>query len=247
MSEPDPSAAALVQQLSRDFAPGDRTVPAMLTRQAARYGDKPLVGFGGSFWSYTQTRGEAAAFGATLRAAGIKSGDRVALICSNRFEFMRAFLGCAWIGAVSVPINYCVARPTAAAHPDQLGCPFAHRRSSVRGQSRPSRFRGPAARNVVDALTRKSRCKPARSVSQPVPPSGGGCEAAVMRPRDMLTILYTSGTTGPSKGVCCPHAQYFWWGANTAALLEPERRRRACNRRCRCFTPTRSTPSSRRC
>jgi crotonobetaine/carnitine-CoA ligase len=29
-----------------------------------------------------------------------------------------------------------------------------------------------------------------------------------------------SGTTGPSKGVCCPHAQFFWWGLNTAYLLE---------------------------
>jgi crotonobetaine/carnitine-CoA ligase len=32
--------------------------------------------------------------------------------------------------------------------------------------------------------------------------------------------LYTSGTTGPAKGVCCPQAQYFWWGANTGMLLE---------------------------
>jgi crotonobetaine/carnitine-CoA ligase len=33
-------------------------------------------------------------------------------------------------------------------------------------------------------------------------------------------MLYTSGTTGPAKGVVCPHAQYFWWGLNSAEVLD---------------------------
>jgi carnitine-CoA ligase len=211
-------ATLLVEQLSREFAPYERTVPTMLVRQAERFADKPLVCCGGEVWSYARMRDEAAAFGATLRAAGIRSGDRVALICSNRLEFLRVFLGCAWIGAVSVPIN-------TASRGHQLQHILAN--SAARLLILEGSFAGNLDHLDLAALPLEriwtididTPLRAGAIISQPLPAASGVCPEGALRPRDMLTILYTSGTTGPSKGVCCPHAQYFWWGANTAALL----------------------------
>jgi len=45
-------------------------------------------------------------------------------------------------------------------------------------------------------------------------------DPAPVGPGDPLAILYTSGTTGPAKGVICPHAQYLAWGENSARILD---------------------------
>jgi crotonobetaine/carnitine-CoA ligase len=195
------------------LAPLDRTLPAMLTLQAQRHGDRPLVTVGDTTWTFEQARAIAACRGGSLRNAGIRRGDRVAVLCGNRRELLELFLGCGWIGAVLVPLN------TAAMGP-QIG--YYLRNCDARLLVVEQRF--------LDRLTLADADLPRIWVvggdstgsipTKPFPPPANPVEAEAVLPGDPLAVLYTSGTTGPSKGVVCPHAQYYWWGANSAALLE---------------------------
>ncbi|HEY4174033.1 MAG TPA: ATP-dependent acyl-CoA ligase, partial [Rhodopila sp.] len=129
-------------------------------------------------------------------------------------ELLELVLGCGWIGAVLVPIN------TAAMGP-QIG--YYLRNCGARLLVTEHRF--------LDRLELAGTLPVERiwvvggddrSHAEPFPPLAAPVEAAPVLPGDPLAVLYTSGTTGPSKGVICPHAQYYWWGANSAALLQVE-------------------------
>jgi carnitine-CoA ligase len=213
------SALQLRAQWSQSFAPADRTLPAMLTRQAERFAQKPLVTAGDTTWTYAETYEATARCAGTLRSAGIQAGDRVAIICSNRIEFLEIVLGCAWLGAVAVPINVASRGPqlqhilsNCAARLLIMEAAYIENLALLH----PSEFAIEAIW-LIDA-TRDVRLGAAVSVS--MPRRGDGMAAAAVEPGDPALILYTSGTTGPSKGVCCPQAQYFWWAVNTASLLQ---------------------------
>ncbi|MBV9607939.1 MAG: ATP-dependent acyl-CoA ligase [Acidobacteria bacterium] len=213
------SASQLRAQWSQLFAPTDRTLPAMLTRQAERFAQKSLVTAGGTTWTYADTYEAAARCGGTLRSAGIQPGDRVAIICSNRIEFLEIVLGCAWLGAVAVPINVASRGPqlqhilsNCAARLLVMEAAYAENLSLLH----PPELAIEAVW-LIDAAT---DIRIGKVVSTSMPRGSERLAANAVGPGDLALILYTSGTTGPSKGVCCPQAQYFWWAVNTASLLQ---------------------------
>ncbi len=56
-------------------------------------------------WSYGDLFRAAAHFAARLRARGVAPGDRVLLWGENSGEWVAAFLGCLFCGAVAVPMD----------------------------------------------------------------------------------------------------------------------------------------------
>lgn len=196
--------------------PNERTLPRMLERQAVHYGDRGLISCGGNSWSFRDARDIAAGRGASLRAAGVSAGDRVAILCSNRLEMLEIILGCSWIGAIAVPINTAAMGPQIGYYLSNSGaCLFAIEAQFAERLAHITE--GMASLRAIWVIGGDT---PPSSMSvEAMPTRGDAIAAAPINPGDTLAIIYTSGTTGPSKGVMCPHAQYYWWGINSLRLL----------------------------
>ncbi|WP_061162685.1 ATP-dependent acyl-CoA ligase [Caballeronia temeraria] len=202
------------------IAGAHRTLPDLLQSRAARNGDAPLFSDRETTWTARDAVEAASRRAGALAAYGIKRGDRVAILCGNRIEFMEMVLGCGWLGAVAVPIN-----------------------TASRGMQLQHILRNSGARllvaesNLIEAVRALDEDELSletiwvigepHDVSGPspfaqvgLPPGGEPVEAAALSDGDPFVILYTSGTSGLSKGVVCPHAQFFWWGTHTGGDLE---------------------------
>ena len=196
------------------------TLPSLLMRQAERWPARQWLDAPGGTLGYAEAPAAAARWAALLARHGVRRGDRVALMAGNRIEFVTLVLGCAWLGAVAVPLN-------TATRGMQLRHMLANSACTllIADESACVALSGLEARDLplrevwlLDAPTQT----PALPVSWRVRPAlpQEGVSAADLAPGDTLAILYTSGTSGVSKGVCCPHAQFYWWGRLTARNLE---------------------------
>lgn len=195
----------------------ERTLPDMLRRQARTYGDRPFITCGTARWSFARTEEIARAWAGRLAQSGVKPGDRVAIHCGNRPEFLQVFLGCAYLGAVATPINTAF-----------RGVQLAH----VLNNSAPVLLVVEKSYQEVFAQLDAGVAMPAQiwtvedgggitqGAGTVVEPDRDAPEQTVFpKAADPMAILYTSGTTGPSKGVVCPQAQLFWWGIYSARAL----------------------------
>jgi carnitine-CoA ligase len=213
-----PGVELPVRSPMRGIPVPEQTIPALLERQAAVHGERHLLSAPGAERTFTEVRDAAAASAGTLAEAGVARGDRVAAMCRNRTELLDLVLGCAWLGAISVPINTAARGPQLEHMLRNSGARILIMDSELVEVLGP--LRRPEALDEIWTLEGVLAAPPDGWHVRPPPPRGARLPAADVNPGDTAAILYTSGTTGPSKGVCCPHAQFYWWGVEVGEMLE---------------------------
>ncbi|HVS68262.1 MAG TPA: AMP-binding protein, partial [Mycobacteriales bacterium] len=174
-----------------------------VARHAFATPDEVAIRFMGESITWAQLDGRIHRVAAGLAARGVVKGDRVAILMTNRPEFVETTLGANAAGAIAVPLNFRLA-------PDEV--------AYILGDS--------GARVVVtDALLQPLATAAVAASEEPplIVVSGleGDAEGVIsyddllgdaadapdveIDERDVSMIMYTSGTTGRPKGAMLTH------------------------------------------
>lgn len=202
------------------LAPTQRTLSSLLSLRAQRLANDVFISDAQHAWTGAQALRIVQQRAQAFTEAGIRKGDKVAVVCPNSLLFVEIFMACAWLGAVIVPIN------TAS-----KGAQLQHiiensdAKTLICVEAALENFALISFENTalqtIWVLDQTKRNELHGLAITALPPrSENLAPATAVLPSDELAILYTSGTSGPSKGVICPHAQFYWWGIHTARKLE---------------------------
>jgi crotonobetaine/carnitine-CoA ligase len=213
------------------------TFAVLLARQAARNGDKPYLLFEDAVYSYRELEQETCRLANGLLEFGIRKGDHVAILIGNcpHTLFLNFALG--YIGAVVCPINTAAKGELLTYFLNQADCT-----ALLLGAESVARFdevaqRSPQLRHIVLVDEPGSPC--AMPAVMPTAAHAATAPRVIhydtlrsqpdrpppvqVSPRDRQGIFYTSGTTGPSKGVVTSFEQNLAYCAGRAEYLGMQR------------------------
>lgn len=200
-----------------------RTTPAVLDRIASELPDHPAVLAADRTLRFADLRYEARQAAAAMIDSGIGPGDRVAIWSPNTWHWVVACLATHYAGGVLVPLN---TRYTASEATDILA------RTNANLLFASGEFLGankadsidpgtlPALRHIVRIPIENAHATWDEFVARGTNLDAVDARAAAVNPDDVSDILFTSGTTGRSKGVRCAHRQSLDASAAWAACGE---------------------------
>ncbi|MHB1469288.1 MAG: ATP-dependent acyl-CoA ligase [Solirubrobacteraceae bacterium] len=203
----------------RELPLREQTLPRLFERQVRLHGERTLLRCGELTRSFAEMRDAVATAAGTLAQAGIAPGDRVALMCENRVEVLDFVFGCAWLGATAVPLNTAL-RGLQLEHQLLNSGARVIAMDSVLVEVLGALPTPPPELREVWALDGVPESVPEGYLVREPPAPGAPLPPTEVDPGHTAAILYTSGTTGPAKGVQCPQAQFFWWGVLMGEVFE---------------------------
>ncbi|QXV99923.1 MULTISPECIES: AMP-binding protein [Rhodococcus] len=209
--------------------PHDWALPTVLRSRAASAPDDLflIAPEESGQWTYAEVLDEAEAVAGSLHGAGAAAGDRLLIMAVNSSRFIRTWFGSAVASLVEVPINTAYEGEFLRHQLDTVGPRWA-----VIDDAFADRFVAIAASSgqierfwVIDTGTgaMDSALETLRSQGWTADPwdtllDGARVELPAPCAQDPASILFTSGTTGPSKGVSMPHAQMYFFAEEVVAL-----------------------------
>ncbi|MFT9671159.1 long-chain-fatty-acid--CoA ligase [Streptomyces rhizosphaericola] len=167
------------------------SVATILQESAARHPDRIAVVDGDVRVTYRDLWRDALRLAARLRADGVGTGDRVALLLPNSADFPRAYYAVLAAGATVVPVHGLLVAEEVAYVLRHSGC-----RTVLAAGELTAVAEAAAADTGVRVLAVDHGGRALDGLDGPEPRD----------PDDTAVVLYTSGTTGRPKGALLTHA-----------------------------------------
>jgi acyl-CoA synthetase (AMP-forming)/AMP-acid ligase II len=175
------------------------TIPVVVAEAARRFGAAEALVDGPVRMTWHELHDQALAAAGLFAANGVRPGDRVAICAPNTHHWVLAALGAFTAGATLVPVN---TRFTAAETADLLD------RTAAKALVVAGEFLGrDRLRELRDGGHRLPGFVMTVEPGRPWQPLDHDAPAVEPGPDDVSDILFTSGTTGTSKGAMSAHRQ----------------------------------------
>ncbi len=185
------------------------TLGRVLDRSAqSHYRDQPAVTFEGEARTFAVLQQRSRSLAAGLRRAGLRAGDRVAVMLANGHEWPEVLFALASFGAICVPVNVLLTSPEIA----HVCADSDARCLIVDSMGEAAMAELDALPEIVVSVGRIEAPEGARTVKyadlmagSTGPPAPGGPALG-----DDLILYYSSGTTGLPKAAVHTHNGVLW-------------------------------------
>ncbi|QLL09804.1 AMP-binding protein [Mycobacterium vicinigordonae] len=197
------------------------TVTAVLSRAREHSPDKVFVDFGGERHTYSQVWDLSLRRAAGLAQLGVAAGHTVVCILDNNADAIVSWFAANFLGAVWVPVNTALKGEylrhqiaDAAAAVVLAESDYAQRILDIAPEL-------PGLRHLVVRSAPPDAESSLLVQMEVITPETGLQAPVAVAAQDLAMLVYTSGTTGPSKGCMISHNYICNVAKNTAAMRNP--------------------------